>query len=205
MEYIVRVQQIPFSWDLTMSQKLDSSGNLVGSYGIEDLESYWFPEAKRKGKRREKLRRLHYDLVWDITEIQVKVHVRALFPNQIGPRITQLAKERRLDEHERTLTGESRSNALIKDIEITKTAGLGASADSLDADKNVRRRELSIEASGSTRLQQSDSSTREHQQTGRIESPCMTSSTGLRAQLRSRNVNDSGLVSLIYVLYLTST
>ena len=48
---------------------------------------------KRKGKRRERFRSLQYDRVWDVTEIQVKVHVRELFPDQMGPRATQLAKE----------------------------------------------------------------------------------------------------------------
>jgi hypothetical protein len=188
-----------------MSQKIDSTGNLVGPYEIEDLETYILPEVKRKGKRRAKFRMLPYDLVWDITEMQVKVHVRALFPDQIGPRTTQLAKERRLDEHERTLTGESRSKALIKDIEITATTGLGAGADSLDAPENERRRELSFDAGGPARLQQSEDLAREHHQTGPTEPPWMTSPTGARSQLRSRSMNDSALVSLTNILQQTRT
>jgi len=31
-----------FLIDLTMSLKIDSVGNLVGPYGREDLEIYWF-------------------------------------------------------------------------------------------------------------------------------------------------------------------
>jgi hypothetical protein len=136
MVVTVHVQQVPFSWDLTMSQKVDSNGNLVGPYGREDLEICQFPERCTKGKRKRNLRKLHYELAWHITEMQVKVDVRALFPNPIGPLTAQLAKERRFGENERVRTGESRSTALIKDIEITTAADLGVMADGVVALEN---------------------------------------------------------------------
>ena len=101
-----------------MSQKLDINGNIVGPYSIDDLRSFMFPEKKVKGHRREKLRDLHYDLIWEITEMQVKVYVQAIFPNQVGPPLFQLAKEQALGPGEKTITGESRSKALDKDISI---------------------------------------------------------------------------------------
>jgi len=105
-----------------MSQKLDATGNHLGPYDIEDLESFMFPEEFRKGRRRLRLRRLHYELVWNITEMQVKVEVRPLFPNPPGPLTTQLAKERPFEAHEKSYAGESRSKALDRDIEISKSA-----------------------------------------------------------------------------------
>ncbi|KAL5320456.1 hypothetical protein ACEPPN_011261 [Leptodophora sp. 'Broadleaf-Isolate-01'] len=118
----VQVQQIPFCWNLSMSQKLDASGNYLGPYALEDLETFNFPEEFQKGKRRLKLRKLEYELVWNITEMQVKVEVRPLFPNPPGPLTTQLAKERPFEAHEKSYTGESRSSALERDIEISKAA-----------------------------------------------------------------------------------
>lgn len=105
-----------------MSQKLDAEGNIVGPYEREDLRSFLYPEKKVKGHRREKLRDLHYDLIWEITEMQVKVYVQAIFPNQVGSPLFQLAKEQALGPDEKTVTGESRSKALDKDIEISNGA-----------------------------------------------------------------------------------
>lgn len=117
----MQVQQIPFSWNLEMSQKFDTTGTIV-PYELGDLGTTWFPEEYRKGRRRLKFRRLDYDLVWDITEMQVKVSVRAIIPNATGPLITQLAKERQIQAHETTYTGESRSKALERDIDISRAA-----------------------------------------------------------------------------------
>ncbi len=188
-----------------MSQKISPAGVLLGSYGRDDLETYMFPEVKRKGKRRERLRKLDYELVWEITEMQVKVHVRAHFPNQIGPITTQLAKERRLEEHERTLTGESRSKALIRDIDITTTAGGGPRADGVNALDDDRRRGLLVDNSGPSGLQQRDGVAREYQQIGRTESPRMTSLVGAGSQLMSQSVNDSEPVSVSHVIYWRCT
>jgi len=105
-----------------MSQRIDTTGTLLGPYGKEDLEVFWFPETYRKGKRRKKLMRLDYDLVWDITEMQVKLHIRAVPLNSSGPLITQLAKERHFGASEKLYTGESRSKGLKQDIEISNSA-----------------------------------------------------------------------------------
>ncbi|KAF4624696.1 hypothetical protein G7Y89_g13472 [Cudoniella acicularis] len=113
------VQQIPFSWDLTMSQQLNANGQHIGSYSQDDLLTIHWPEKFVKGKRRWKLRMLEYDLIWDITEMQVKVYIRALFPNANGPPTTQLAKEREIGLDEKVYTGESRSTALQRDIVIS--------------------------------------------------------------------------------------
>ena len=115
-----------------MSQKLDAQGKIVGPYERDDLRTVWSPEKKVKHHRRLKLRKLDYDLVWEITEMQVKVYVRALFPRQVGPRLSQLAKEQALGPDERTVTGESRSKGLNKDIEIT----YGANDEELDDDED---------------------------------------------------------------------
>jgi hypothetical protein len=114
----VDVHQIPFAWDLSMSIKLDAHSNIIGSYHRDDLRTFMWPEELKKGKRRVKKRELEYDLVWNITEMQVKTFVRAIFPNPTGPLTTQLAKERPLGPDEMTY-GESRSQALVKDIQVS--------------------------------------------------------------------------------------
>jgi hypothetical protein len=104
-----------------MSVKLDTDGNPIGSYEIHELETVMWPPEKKKNKRRLKLRKLEYDLIWDITEMQVKIHVRPVFPNPTGPLTMQLAKERPIPNDEIT-GGESRSYALVRDIEISTAA-----------------------------------------------------------------------------------
>ena len=124
-----------------MSQKLDAQGNIVGPYGRDDLQTFWSPEKKVKDRRRKKLRDLHYDLIWEITEMQVKVYVQATFPNQVGSPLSQLAKEQALGPDEKTITGESRSKALDKDIEITNCAAEehGHDDDDEEASEDERR------------------------------------------------------------------
>ena len=90
-----------------MSQKLDADGNLVGPFTEEDL-----------GRKSRRYRMLEYEDPWYITEMQVKVHVRPLIPDHEGPLTMQLAKERPLGTHEKVNSGESRSRALERDIEI---------------------------------------------------------------------------------------
>jgi hypothetical protein len=104
-----------------MSEKLDPNGNVIGSYERDELEDYMWPPEKKKGVKQQKLRSLEYDLLWNITEMQVKTFVRPLFPNPVGPSTAQLAKERSLPDNEIKL-GESRSFALVRDIEISKRA-----------------------------------------------------------------------------------
>jgi hypothetical protein len=122
-----------------MSQKLDAEGNIVGPYDRDDLRAFIFPEKKVKGHRRQKLRDLHYDLIWEITEMQVKVYVRAIFLNQVGSPLFQLAKEEALGPDEKTVTGESRSKALDKDIEISNGANEEHGDDDEDASEDERR------------------------------------------------------------------
>jgi hypothetical protein len=110
-----------------MSQKVDSGGNVLGPYCEDDLACLMDSPIKmkgRKGKERKetlqhKQRVLHYDLIWEITEMQVKLLVQAIFPNQTGRLFSQLAKERVLDIDEKTVAKESRSTALEKDIQLT--------------------------------------------------------------------------------------
>lgn len=47
-----------------MSVKLDVHGNAVGSYGLHEMEICMWPPEKKKNKRRLKLRRLEYDIIW---------------------------------------------------------------------------------------------------------------------------------------------
>lgn len=117
----MQVQQIPFAWDLAMSQKLDANGNILGQFEPSDLEQFTFWERKRESNKKRKRRRLHYELIWHITEMQVKVHVKALFPNPAGPLVWQLAAERDIGEDNKTMR-ESMSKALKRDIEISSCA-----------------------------------------------------------------------------------
>jgi hypothetical protein len=114
----VQVHQIPFAWDLAMSTKLDAHSNVIGCYETDDLTTLMWPEEKKKHRRRVKRRYLEHELVWNITEMQVKTFVRAIFPNPTGPLTMQLAKERPLGPHE-LIYGESRSEALVKDIQVS--------------------------------------------------------------------------------------
>jgi hypothetical protein len=116
----VEVHQIPFVWDLTMSVKLDAHSNVIGSYEPKDLSWFYWPPKKRSGqsKPRERFRLLTYELVWNITEMQVKTFVRAIIPHPTGPLTMQLAKERPLGPQEFAY-GESRSQALVKDIQVS--------------------------------------------------------------------------------------
>lgn len=105
-----------------MSQKIDANGTLLGSYTKDELQPYWWPEKYREGRRRRRLKMLDYDFIWNITEMQVKVHIRPIFPNPPGPLTTQLAKECHFESHETIHAGESRSKALEKDIVISRAA-----------------------------------------------------------------------------------
>jgi hypothetical protein len=116
----VLVQLIPFSWNIKMSVKLDENGKSIGPYKPNDMgEDYYTP--KKKGSRMTKLRRLEYELLWEITEMQVKLHIRPLFPGCDRP-TTQLAEQVSLTPNDRTSSGESRSKALKDDIKLVAAA-----------------------------------------------------------------------------------
>ncbi|KAF8851408.1 hypothetical protein BDZ45DRAFT_150850 [Acephala macrosclerotiorum] len=114
----LEVHQIPYVWSLAMSVKLDAHSNIIGSYETDDLSWFMWPEEKKKHKRRVKRRLLSYELVWNITEMQVKTFVRAIFPNPTGPLTMQLAEEQPLGPQE-LIYGESQSQALVKDIQVS--------------------------------------------------------------------------------------
>lgn len=99
-----------------MSQKVDNDGNIIGAYTAKDLDSFW-PEQKPKSRKTDRQRVLHYEPIWTITEMQVKLGVRAKIPKPIGPLMTQLAKQ-----ISTPTGGESRSMALEKDMEIVAAA-----------------------------------------------------------------------------------
>lgn len=149
-----------------MSQKLDAQGNIVGPYERDDLRTFWFPEKKIKVHRRRKLRDLHYALIWEITEMQVKVYVQAIFPNQVGSPLFQLAKEQALGPDEKTVTGEWRSKALDKEIEI----GNGANEEHNNEDDEDALEDEDEQVNGNLRQHQrsgaetSSSSFETHQQ-----------------------------------------
>jgi hypothetical protein len=129
-----------------MSVKLDAHSNVIGSYETDDLPSFMWPEEKKKHKRRVKRRFLKYELVWNITEMQVKTFVRAIFPNPTGPLTMQLAQERPLSPQE-LIYGESRSQALVKDIQVSaRDAAHAASvARPRQLTGNGRNREQTVE------------------------------------------------------------
>ncbi len=103
-----------------MSEKLSQTGAFLGSYSPKDMESFYDPpKFVKDGPPRMRFRKLEYELVWDITEMQVKTHVRASFPGAIGPAKMQLAKQRAIRPSERKI-GESRSVGLEIDIEISE-------------------------------------------------------------------------------------
>lgn len=124
-----------------MSQKVDSSGNMLGPYHEENLgclPDSPFESKTRRRSDRLKQRVLHYNLIWDITEMQVKLHVQALIPDSEGPLMTQLAKERLLDQDEKEVATESRSMALDKDIMLTHVpSGLGAEPQESNRNEDV--------------------------------------------------------------------
>ncbi|TVY83310.1 hypothetical protein LSUE1_G001552 [Lachnellula suecica] len=117
----IQVQRIPFHWDLKKSVKLDSKGNAIGSYTEDDLECYSVPLDKKKGKKRKgtkMLRVLWYELIYKMTDMQIKVHVRLIIPNSPGPFASQLAEEVLLEKD----FGESRSISLVKELEISQAS-----------------------------------------------------------------------------------
>ncbi|TVY50003.1 hypothetical protein LOCC1_G000105 [Lachnellula occidentalis] len=135
----LQVQQQEFGWDLAMSVKLDADGNVIGSYELHEMDECMWPAEKRKNKRRFKFRKLEHDLIWNITEMQVKVFVRPIFPNPIGPLTMQLAQERPLQNHEVTV-GESRSYALVRDIELsTATSKFSQNHANAHAGEHIRQ------------------------------------------------------------------
>lgn len=142
----VEVHQIPYVWGLAMSVKLDAHSNVIGSYETDDLSWFMWPEEKKKHKRRVKRRFLKYELVWNITEMQVKTFVRAIFPNPTGPLTMQLAKERPLGPQE-LIYGESRSQALVKDIQVSAREAAHAApvARPRQLTENGRNREQTVE------------------------------------------------------------
>ena len=113
----VDVQQIPFEWDITMSRKRDTDGNLAGSFDIDDVEIVFMPNLVRKGRRRQRRRRLEYEPVWNITETQIKLGIRPIFPTQIGEPTIQLARqscENSKKVSEGLVSLETKSNELIE-------------------------------------------------------------------------------------------
>ena len=182
-----------------MSQKIDTTGNLLGAYQKEDLDTFMYPEGFRKGKRRRKLRKLDYDLVWDITEMQVKVHVRAVFPNPSGPLTTQLAKERPIQSNELLFTGESRSKGLERDIEISKRAKFTPALDHsesplLSVENSTPGNSTDFGAPTSAHLVD-DQIRQKHQQQDPIDRPHTSPSTRITLHLGPRNINSTMHVS----------
>jgi DNA polymerase/3'-5' exonuclease PolX len=114
-----------------MSERLDRNGTLLGPFRLADI-----PIEGRK--RQSRIRKLYYEPVWKITEMQVKLYVKALFPDPPGQLTIQRAKQHPVnssdketdlsDEEMELIGGESRSKALEKDIEITATTESPASA-----------------------------------------------------------------------------
>jgi hypothetical protein len=102
-----------------MSQKIDSRGNVLGPYCEDDLRVVKIKGRQRKNRSQNKQRQLDYYLIWDITEMRVKIHIQGKFPKNDGPLIPQLAKERLLGQGEKIAVNESRSTALQHDIRLT--------------------------------------------------------------------------------------
>lgn len=189
----VHVQQIPFSWDLSMSQKLDANGNPLGAYEKEELETFWYPEEYKKGRRRVRLRILNYELIWNITEMQVKVYIRALFPNPPGPLTTQLAKERAFEADETAYTGESRSRALERDIEISRAAiSRPREEEPLpQGESDVQWGLTDLPEHARANLVDEPAGQDQSQQQSSTERPQTTSSARIILHLGPRNTNDS--------------
>ncbi|KAK0120220.1 hypothetical protein ONS95_011626 [Cadophora gregata] len=193
----VEVQQISFSWDLSMSEKLSAVGDFLGSYSIKDLEYRCLkPSGRKKGSKYVRI--LHYNLVWEITEMQVKTYVKAIFPKAVGPPTMQLAKQRPVTAGEMR-AGESRSLDLEHDIMITEgiedlPAVLDGDhdADEMHTDPDVRGSGLDREASidlddfiGTHSLLADPARARSRQQ---METPSHDNSG---TQLRNRSLNRS--------------
>jgi hypothetical protein len=102
-----------------MSQKIDAQGRLLGAWGLDELEVVTTSTRKTALTRRQ-AHRLWYRLIWEITEMQAKIHVQPIFPNPNRlPLIAQLARQHYLDPSERPMKAESRSRDLDRDIDIS--------------------------------------------------------------------------------------
>lgn len=124
----VHVSRNEFSWNLSMSQKLNENNEVVGPFKETDMEVYYHDDNESvesdesdQNEETEKRYKLFYKLIWNITEMQVKPSIMAQFPGVAIPTI-QLAQQKEqvtIRAHETKLSGESRSKALNDDIEIT--------------------------------------------------------------------------------------
>jgi hypothetical protein len=121
-----------------MSQKVDSRGNVLWPYCEDDLSVVKIKGRQSKNRSQNKQRQLDYYLIWDITEMRVKIHIQGKFPKNDGPLIPQLAKERLLAQDEKTVVKESRSTALQQDIRLTHP---GASEEHQEENKDGVRDE----------------------------------------------------------------
>jgi hypothetical protein len=99
-----------------MSLRIDNDGNHHGAYTADDLNDF-LPDQKPRSRKIGQQRVLHYQPIWSITEMQVKLGVRAKIPNPIGALTIELAQQ-----ISPAVGGESRSRALEKDIEIVAAA-----------------------------------------------------------------------------------
>lgn len=117
----LNVQRIDFSWNLAMSEKLDGNGRSIGPYDIDDLEEESLLKRTKNRKYNYSYRKLEYELMWTITEMQVKVHIRPLFPG-FEKHTAQLAEQLSLSSSDKVSGGESRSKALKHDIKLVANA-----------------------------------------------------------------------------------
>lgn len=116
-----------------MSQKLDATGQLIGPYRPEDMKVVNTRQPHRKTQQHFILT---YDLGWEITEMQVKLHVKAKLGAE--PFTSQLAKQYQLNSHEKKYVSESRSQALQREIQIHGGSILDSEAADPDNESNGR-------------------------------------------------------------------
>jgi hypothetical protein len=134
--------------------------------------------------------------------MQVKVYIKALFPNPPGPLTTQLAKEHPFEAHETAYTGESRSKALERDIEISRAAISGSRKEASSPREEAGVQEgLTDPGHASTHL--IDDPTRQHQQQqqGSTERPQTNLSPRIILHLGPRNMNSPVNVSRLYTVH----
>ncbi|KAL2069422.1 hypothetical protein VTL71DRAFT_14101 [Oculimacula yallundae] len=91
------VTKISLSWDLSRSEKLSPEGYHLGPYSYTDMQRRRLEKRSRKGRGPGGwtfTRHLQYSLVWYITEMELKIFVRAVFPNAEGPPSEQPGQQR---------------------------------------------------------------------------------------------------------------
>jgi hypothetical protein len=114
----VEVEQHSFTWDLQRSKKLNASGKDLGCYKRKDMKVETFCHDQNS-KRTSSYYTLEYDLIWQITEMQLKIGYRPHFHKAKGPATIQLAGQPEGEFNDKYIPkGPPKKESRSKDLEI---------------------------------------------------------------------------------------